>query len=339
MQAMGDAAVGHYTCRPYFLSLDHPLNQALVEKFRSKLVKDVVITDTMAKAFTQIYMWKQIVEAYSNVYGLNKNLQSVVDQRTRFLNERKERYQMMSDLNEESIVIHQEGTLIDINKAFSEIFGYSEKDLLGSNPVHKIFTPASARIVKEKFKADFEGLYELQGKTFRDIIHPDDLHVDFDHIKKVIAGKMDSFEIEKRCIHKNGNVIWIKLFSNVMRDYDGNVLYTIAAVADITEQKQMELALIESKERYQNLVNIFRTLSTDTNFSRSGVLPMFPLRQKWLRGIRPRNIMPIRISSTNWYTPGTVIYFTKHSKTDREFTKPLYADGSKKEKSVVSIEQ
>ncbi|WP_370574715.1 PAS domain S-box protein [Methanomethylovorans sp.] len=90
---------------------------------------------------------------------------------------------------------------------------------------------------------------ELVRKNFRDITHPEDLHLDEKYISLVLAGEIDSFEVEKRFIHKNGHHIWAKLYSKVIKDENGSILYAIGVIADITEQKKYEEAIKESQER------------------------------------------------------------------------------------------
>ena len=90
---------------------------------------------------------------------------------------------------------------------------------------------------------------ELCAMTFREVTHPDDLHLDDAEIARVVAGEADSFEIEKRYIHKQGQPVWVRLYSNVVRDEKGAIDYAIAVIVDITERKEAEQALRESETR------------------------------------------------------------------------------------------
>ncbi len=81
---------------------------------------------------------------------------------------------------------------------------------------------------------------ELSRMNFQDITHPEDFHIDDENISRVMAGEIDSFEIEKRYIHKKGYPVWIRLYSNVIRDDAGAVKYAIASIVDISKQKEAD---------------------------------------------------------------------------------------------------
>ena len=97
---------------------------------------------------------------------------------------------------------------------------------------------------------------ELCAMTFREVTHPDDLGLDDAQIARVFAGEMDSFEIEKRYVHKKGHAVWIHLYSNVVRDPHGEIKYAIAAITDITAQKQAEEALRTSERRFHEMADL-----------------------------------------------------------------------------------
>lgn len=62
-QQLGEAAAGHYTAAAYFQSLPGQANQAFVEKFRARYGADATISDAAHTAYSQVYLWKQAVEA------------------------------------------------------------------------------------------------------------------------------------------------------------------------------------------------------------------------------------------------------------------------------------
>jgi PAS domain S-box-containing protein len=107
------------------------------------------------------------------------------------------------------------GTFLQVNKALSEITGYSEK--------------------------------ELQSLSFQQITHPDDLEEDLDFLQKAIAGTTDNYRVEKRYIHKNGSIIWVHINVMLIRDDKGNPAYFVTQIENIT-------ALRESELKFRNLV-------------------------------------------------------------------------------------
>jgi len=56
-----------------------------------------------------------------------------------------------------------------------------------------------------------------------------------------------------RVIKKNGEVLWVKDYTKIVTDEDGDLKYYLGYLVDITEQKQAEEALQKSEERYRRL--------------------------------------------------------------------------------------
>ncbi|MBW4677887.1 MAG: PAS domain S-box protein [Desmonostoc geniculatum HA4340-LM1] len=103
---------------------------------------------------------------------------------------------------------------------------------------------------------------ELLKKTYKDITYSDDIKNHLDNLQKLRSGNVETFSIEKRCLHKNGNLIWISLTVSLIRDVTGNPIYSIGIVKDIQNQKQGEeelkcqLAAIEAAIERELLVNV-----------------------------------------------------------------------------------
>ena len=84
---------------------------------------------------------------------------------------------------------------------------------------------------------------ELYRRTFQDITHPDDLDRDLDHLREMLAGKVPSYQMEKRYFHKDGRIVWVLLSVSLIRDGQGAPLHFISQIQDITERKNAEAAL------------------------------------------------------------------------------------------------
>lgn len=63
LQLIGDVAVGHYACWSYFQSIDQPTNHTFVHNFQNRFGPSRVTSDPIETAYSQIYLWKQAVEA------------------------------------------------------------------------------------------------------------------------------------------------------------------------------------------------------------------------------------------------------------------------------------
>ncbi|WP_190303510.1 PAS domain S-box protein [Pseudanabaena sp. UWO311] len=114
---------------------------------------------------------------------------------------------------------------------------------------------------------------ELQVLTFQEITHPDDLEIDLYHYQKLLSNEIDSFHIEKRFRHKNGQFIWGLMSVSIVRDPENQPMYDIALIQNINELKttQQELCklnqeleiriqqrtadLAESETRKQEILN------------------------------------------------------------------------------------
>ncbi len=87
---------------------------------------------------------------------------------------------------------------------------------------------------------------DLMRMTFQDITHPADLDTDLDFVRRLLAGDIDTYEMEKRYIHKDGRVVWVLLAVSLVRDAQGAPLHFISQIQDITERRYSEHQLRES---------------------------------------------------------------------------------------------
>jgi len=95
---------------------------------------------------------------------------------------------------------------------------------------------------------------ELLEMSFMDFTHPDDKQKNAELYKKIVKGEINFFDIEKRYIRKDGKTIYVFLRSNLVRDDQGNPLFEIAVVEDVTERKKAEEAVKESEEKFRSVV-------------------------------------------------------------------------------------
>jgi PAS domain S-box-containing protein len=87
---------------------------------------------------------------------------------------------------------------------------------------------------------------ELAELTFADITHPDDVGPDLRLARKVFAGEVRSYSIDKRYVRKGGEIVWVALTVSVIRDEAGRPLKGLGIVQDITERRAaLDLARAE----------------------------------------------------------------------------------------------
>lgn len=81
---------------------------------------------------------------------------------------------------------------------------------------------------------------ELNRLRWQDITHPDDVAPTRKAIDPLLSGKAEALRLIKRYLHKNGAVVWADVSASLRRDKDGNPLYFMTTIIDITERKKAE---------------------------------------------------------------------------------------------------
>ncbi|HEY9699489.1 MAG TPA: PAS domain S-box protein [Trichocoleus sp.] len=95
---------------------------------------------------------------------------------------------------------------------------------------------------------------ELQAMGFQEISHPDDFKADLDLLQQLLAREITHYNLEKRYIRKDGQIIWGLLSISLVRDRAQNPLYLIGQVQDITQRKRTEAALQQSEAQNQAIL-------------------------------------------------------------------------------------
>ncbi|MBF0295059.1 MAG: PAS domain S-box protein [Magnetococcales bacterium] len=80
---------------------------------------------------------------------------------------------------------------------------------------------------------------EMILKGFQEITHPDDLPADLANLQRLIAGKLRDFTMEKRYIHRNGSVVWVRITVSPLWKPGDPPEHHISVVEDITLQKMV----------------------------------------------------------------------------------------------------
>ena len=90
---------------------------------------------------------------------------------------------------------------------------------------------------------------ELLGQHIRDFSHPEDFKVDWSNVQRLLRGEINSFEMEKRFIRKDGSITWGYLNCSTVMDEKGRPVHLLTYVRDINHEKQAQRAL----KRYELL--------------------------------------------------------------------------------------
>ncbi len=81
---------------------------------------------------------------------------------------------------------------------------------------------------------------ELVGKRFDGIIHPDDAFNDAAQRERLLAGEIPALQVEKRYFDASGETVSALLSMSLVRDGEGEALYYVARLQDVSERRQLE---------------------------------------------------------------------------------------------------
>ena len=80
----------------------------------------------------------------------------------------------------------------------------------------------------------------LTQMSFVDITHPDDVTADVELAEQLFKGEVPSYHIQKRYVKKSGEIMWINLTGSIIHGADGEPLYGLAMIEDITAMKRIQ---------------------------------------------------------------------------------------------------
>lgn len=159
---------------------------------------------------------------------------------------------------------------------------------------------------------------EIEPVTFdkwKELTHPDDVKETERLLELHFAGELTSYDNEIRMRHKNGGWVWMLDRGKVSeRDADGNVVRITGTHVDITERKQLEEEIKESRER----------LKLTTNSANVGLWQWNPqtgeieVDEIWARlvGYRLEELEPLSIETwNNLVHPADLKLFSKTVET------------------------
>ena len=112
-----------------------------------------------------------------------------------------------------------DGRFLQVNAALCQMFGYAEAELLRFN--------------------------------WPDLTHPEDAGRFEMAATRIRQDPSACIDIEERCIHRSGAIVWVRTRMSVVRDDAGAPLYSVSHVEDITDRKRVEQALRDSEDRFR----------------------------------------------------------------------------------------
>ncbi|MEM8235959.1 PAS domain-containing protein, partial [Morganella morganii] len=77
----------------------------------------------------------------------------------------------------------------------------------------------------------------------------DDLELDLDLVRDLLAGRINSYQMEKRYLRQDGETFWARISVSLVRDEEGVAQYFVTQVEDIDSRKRAELERERLAER------------------------------------------------------------------------------------------
>ncbi len=163
-----------------------------------------------------IHITKALERAKQNIETKQKNEK---------LKESEKEFWILVNQSLQGIVIIQDFHIVFVNNKFAEITGYTVNELL-SLPQNKV----------------------------KSLVHPGDQELVWGSIQARLKGKNVPPNYEFRGIRKDGTECWMEIYASKLF-YNGKPSI-LGAIVDITNRKNVELKLIESKKHFQKLFSI-----------------------------------------------------------------------------------
>ncbi len=148
---------------------------------------------------------------------LNKNLEKLVEQRTRTIKENEKKLAKILELLPDVVAVHKEGRLVYLNRSSVNIFGYDNKE-------------------------------EMFRKNVIEFIHPDFKERVINRIRRLNSEEIIAPFEEIKFVKKDGSPLWGELSSFSTREEDGIYIYTF--IRDLSER-------INARKQLENTHNIY----------------------------------------------------------------------------------
>ncbi|MCP4440915.1 MAG: PAS domain S-box protein [Aureispira sp.] len=183
------------------------------------------------------------------------------------IQEREAKYRDLFDnVNDPIAILDNHGVILNHNKAFSILTGYSSKELL-----------------------------QL---SLKEIVHPDEI-ANVIEGRKALLVKGDFQNLESQIIRKDGSTAWVQVSSSAIYDSKGQLIGSQDVARDITAQKIAKEELKESEQQLKEVFNSFLDIYYEVDFD--GKFTMISPSVETILGYTPQELLGTAIIDTYKY--------------------------------------
>ncbi len=118
------------------------------------------------------------------------------------------------------------GNYVQVNRRWSEMIGYSIEQLAQLSPI--------------------------------ELTYPDDRAANEAHMRRLIDGTLDAYELEKRYVRADGSIFWGALSVTAIRSDTGEFEASLGVISDITERKAAVASLQELTAEMRGVIDTSR---------------------------------------------------------------------------------
>jgi PAS domain S-box len=170
-----------------------------------------------------IHIIPSVDEAHQAVYVI---VMVDITEEVRMIDELREREHQYRELVEmaDAIILKldKNGNILFFNEFAETFFGYRKEEVLGRNVIGTIVPPE-----------------ELSGRDLKDLIAQ-------------VCTDTDSYRRNENAnITKDGRLVWVRWSNRAIRSDEGEVIGVLSVGNDISDRKEMELALLSQKDQLE----------------------------------------------------------------------------------------
>ncbi|HEX7669145.1 MAG TPA: PAS domain S-box protein, partial [Polyangiaceae bacterium] len=150
-------------------------------------------------------------DASGAVFGLLGTYEDITEQRQAAIDLHESEERFRATFEQAAVGISHVGTdgrFLRVNRRLCEMVGYTREELLA--------------------------------RTFQEITHPADLEGDLENVRRMLAGEIQAYSMEKRYLRKDGTAAWIALTVSLTCDVKGRPKYFISVIEDMEPRRRAE---------------------------------------------------------------------------------------------------